>query len=311
MLKWNKMQQELPTAGPRQTRVVDALLADRIGPHDRDRCWCAREESGLIAGVGGLSSSWAGGKWFGPHCWVEVLPEFRRRGHARMLVERMTERARRLGARALHVARALDDQDAIAAARTLGFSQSIKAVQWTLDARRVHDECSRILDRFERRDSVSRSFRVKPLAAWTDQEREAVIVLQHAELGGGEREFARRLGGVGRDAFHPMVTCLVADEAGELAGFALAVVASDIRDRPNACTLESIVVAPAYRHGIATPLLKRHAAEVYLSLGGIGFDLVTLDPHRDTRRQAERLGPLAVSERERPFMKLAAVSTSE
>lgn len=288
--------------------VIELLLGGRVGESDRDRAWIARDRAGLAVGCAGLTTSWTGGRWFGPGLWIEVLPEHRGRGIGRLLAEPAIERARELGAAAVHAAHAIPEGPGAAAARRLGFADAIVAMEWTLDARRVRRECDRLLDRVRaRRAGGLDDLSVKPLAEWTSAERSAVARLHAAELGGSVEELLRRMSDGSSDRFHPTVSRGLFDANGR----ALAVALTAVAPRSGGgCTgvVEGLVVAPERRRGAATPLLQRAVAQAYIEAGGRDFRLMTLDPHRDTRRHAARLGPSSTRELLRPFMALAAAT---
>lgn len=233
------------------------------------------------------------------------MPEHRGQGFARALLLAVRERAQRLGAAAIHAVRATDDRGVLEACRALGCHESIRAVEWVLDAEHVRAECNSLLTRLRvRRPEIMTGVTILPLSAWSDMDTQRVIALHMAHLGGDRDELAQRLSGSAGEPFHPQVSFGLFDDAGNTLGCALAVVPSDIAARPDSGSLEGIVVAPSSRRRAITPTLKHAVATAYLSVGGRRFSLLTLDPHRDTRRQAERLNPARTRELLRPYLLL-------
>ena len=290
--------------GPVEQLPAMRLLGQRFEQADINRAWIVRLD-GLIVGACAITRSWTGGRCFGPGCWVEVLPEFRARGVGRVLIAAAATRATRLGARGLHASHALGDPAQVRIVEMLGFDRVLTAVEWTLDAEGVFAECDRVVHRLlARRGGVAAEYLVKPLQGWSEAERDQAVELQVREVGGERSEVTRRVAGTASRSFHRTVSTGILDSKGTMVAVALAMVPDDVAVRTDSGVLESIVVARSCRRGLVTPMLKRAVARKYLDLGGRIFTLATLDPHADTRRNAERLGPLETRVIVRPYMML-------
>lgn len=294
-----------PVAG--QTAACFSMLTrNRVALDEVDAAWVSRDPSGLVAGAAYLTRSWTGGAFCGPGLWVEVMPEQRGSGHGAALVDAARRHSVDLGARAIHSIESYRAEDVSEAIRRLGFTSSITAHEFELDARLVFKECDRLIKRREaRHGGVGMPLTTKPLASCSADERAQAALLQRRHLGGGEAEVEHRLAGRGADAFHGEVSTVLCDTEGRIVGCAL-FVESVADQRPGVVygTLETIVVDPSLRLSLATPLLKRAVAESYTRLGGGLFTLRALDAHRDTKRQAERLGARLLGVLEQPFMPL-------
>ena len=286
------------------------LTRDRIPCSEIDRAWVSRSDDGVIVAGGALSRGWTGGAAFGPSCWIEVMPEHRRIGHATALFAAAVRRSRSLGARAVHSARALArTAESLEVARRLGCTESVDAVHWELNASRVFKECDSIVRRLcARTPGVRDRFIGKALGEWSEPEAESALELQAAELGGGHDELRRRLTPGSPDAFHPTVSIGLFHRDGQAAGVALASLTETPPGGVPGGTLEGLVVSPTFRRGVATPLLKREVARAFIEMRGERFTLITLSPHNDTRRNAERLGPVRTLELVRPYMLIKDVA---
>ncbi|MEO0512568.1 MAG: GNAT family N-acetyltransferase [Planctomycetota bacterium] len=269
-----------------------------------------RDDTDAIGGAAVVTDWWSGGDLPGPNVWVEVRSSHRRQGAAKQLCVAAELWARELGASAIYGSHGIEQGAALDAAAALGFTEHEKASEWDLDVHLVHAECDKLVTRLEQRGrSRTESFRVHPAAEWTQKQRE-VVSLKHAEvLGGSPADIAVRLDPAHPNAFSGLVSTAVFDERGGLAAAAL--VATGRRRGEAHAMVEGLFTLPDFRLSVVTPLLQRAVASAYQKLGGRVFTMATMDRHRDTRRQAERLGPIAARHLFRPFKVLAASGDQE
>ncbi|MEM1072436.1 MAG: GNAT family N-acetyltransferase [Planctomycetota bacterium] len=294
------------------------LLGLADDPARADAAWIARDSQGRVAGAARLSRAWQRLPARGPNAAIHVARDARRHGLGRALVHAALSRARQLGAEAVHASTLVaPGTEASAFAAAMGFDDGPTTYRAVLDAQQVLEECASLLGRLESRAARSRTseqwlegIRIHSLGELPTEAHRAIAAKQAEVLGGDPGEVFRRMRQDHPERFDPGVSVVLTDGQQGLIGFGLANVAPIIRDRPDDGLLESVYIEPSHRRGPAVLLLKRAIAERYLALGARRFTILTSAEHRDTRRHAERLGPIEQDVLSRPILRLGRDSNA-
>ncbi|HEX6963205.1 MAG TPA: GNAT family N-acetyltransferase [Lacipirellula sp.] len=213
---------------------------------------------------------------------VHVIPPCRGKGIGRALLEPLQQAARELGGRALYAARRVDvGSDEMAGWRRLGFSICETVKEHELPLERFEPRLAPMLAWFRRHKSIPAEARIVPLFL---ADRQQVLQLHMAHLGGDRASLERRLAGQGEGAFHGRYSrvLLIGDR---VIGCILA-----HGESPTAAVVDAVIVAPEYRGGWANVWLKLEATRGAQELGITHFRFATFDRYGDTRRFTEKFG---------------------
>lgn len=237
---------------------------------------------GLVVGAAAATFSRRRKPLVGPGVGVHVVAPCRGLGVGRALVAALLQYAERCGDDAVYSAqRVAADGEEFAAWKGMGFHAAETVEEHELALEALEPRLAPLVEWLQANQRVPRDARIVPLYA---ADRQAVLDLHLAHLGGDRDDLLNRLQGRGSGAFHPRYSRVLT--VGEnVAGCLLAHRA----DRRTA-TVDAVVVAPELRDGWASVWLKLEACRGARSIGIERFLFKSFDRYEDTRRFAARLG---------------------
>jgi GNAT superfamily N-acetyltransferase len=244
----------------------------------------ARDADGVLAGAGGiLWQSW--GRPPGFPVWVQVLPDFQRRGVGGALVQALIERSFGEADR-LWVAKSLvEDSPAHLFASSTGFDRGGKQLVFETDSLRFLTEISSIVERLRSRHRIPSDAGTQPLTAELIPAVSRLLLSQLETIAPDiERQMELSLEGhavaspVDRDRSRVLLL------AGQVAGALLSRRLPDGRSSAIICN----VIAPNFRRGWANAVLLESTTRAGVEDGCPQFQFDCADTNRDTIGLARR-----------------------
>ncbi|MCA9261299.1 MAG: GNAT family N-acetyltransferase [Planctomycetales bacterium] len=282
---------EVRTANASHAQACRMLLPDVCGPA---RQWVAVAktsglDSGRVVGAAALTQHRRTVPWNGAGLLVHVIPPCRGAGVGTALARTALAAATDEGVDGLYSARRIAcDSPECAAWQRWGFEIVDSSEDYIVSVAEIDRVLGPLYEWMTQRGDIPSNARIIPLY---EADRESVVKLHLAHLGGDVAALTQKCAGEGSEAYHlrgsrvltvgdVTVGCVLARRSSRTSG-----------------VVDAIVVDPKLRLGWANLWLKLDAARFAKWRGVEEFRFRTFDKYFDSRKLAERLGGRTVDHR--------------
>ena len=240
------------------------------------------EQDQRVVGAAAVSRSMRPKPPMGPGIAVHVIPPWRRRGVGSSLLEQLISKLAAPSAEAVYAMQKVEaGTEEEQGWLWLGFEPLETVVYHELPLTAIEARLAPLYDWICKKEGIPENAEIIALC---DANREAVVDLHLATLGGNREFLLSKLRGEGLGAFHPLYSrVLIVDDA--VKGCILA-----HRESKEVAVVDANILSPDVRGGWANLWLKLEATRNALQLGIERFVYSTFDHYADTRAFSKMLG---------------------
>lgn len=240
------------------------------------------EQDQRVVGAAAVSRSMRAKPPMGPGIALHVIPPWRRQGIGSSLLQEMISRLTASSAEAVYAMQKVEGgTEEEQGWLWLGFDPLETVVYHELPLTAIEARLAPLYDWIRKKEGIPESAEIIALC---DANREAVVDLHLATLGGNRKLLLSKLRGEGLGAFHPLYSrVLIVD--GAVKGCILA-----HRESKEVAVVDANILSPDVRGGWANLWLKLEATRGALQLGIERFVYSTFDHYADTRAFSKMLG---------------------